>query len=482
MNSQPDTITTVLDDQQDAAYWTVGDITLRYYQQDAVTSTRTAFENGATAVLYVAPTGAGKTITFSFIARNAWLRGTRICIVVHRAELVEQVSDALRAFGVPHGIIAAGAPERRGELVQVASKDTLLHRLDRHVFDLLILDEAHHVCAGSWIKIIHHYCLARILGVTATPIRMDGQGLGNVFDHMIVGPNEEQLTPEHLSPAEVWAPPIPLDMKGLRTGQSGDWSKDALAERLNKREITGDVIRHYTKHLNGAPSLFFCCSVQHAKDTAELFRAEGYKAACLYGDMPGHERREVNRDFAQGRYNGLMTCDLVSEGYNVPLCYGEGILRPTKSLGLHRQILGRSLRRAPGKTKAIILDHVGNTIRHGLPSMPIEWSLEEGIVKKTDKAPPVRQCPECYFVHRLCPVCPQCHYRYPVAEKPVPKQAAGELVLVSPEDGEKLYRAAKTLNDFHDWARKTGRKPGAAWFAFKRRKAGGRLERTKIGG
>lgn len=474
--------TLLTDNELSPEYWHVGDVTMRDYQKNGVVMTRKAFMDGAHAVLYVGPTGCGKTSIFSFIAYQARLLGTRICILVHRAELVDQVSQRLRQFGVPHGIIAAGYQGNPRQTVQVASKDTLIHRLGRHEFDLLIFDECHHILAASYLRIVEHYCTARVLGVTATPVRLDNQGLGNVFDRMILGPTESELTPEYLVPAEVWAPAVALDMKGLRSSGSGDFSKEALAERLNKREITGDVIRHYEKHLNGAPSIAFCCSVQHAKDVAEQFSAVGYRTACLYGAMPLEKRKQVNKDFAAGRLNVMMTCDLVSEGYDVAGCYGGVMLRPTKSLGLWRQQCGRTLRQAPGKTKAIILDHVGNSIRHGLPCTAIEWSLEEGYVKKNEKAAPVRQCPECYFVHPLAPECPNCHYIYPIAEKPVPKQADGELVLVSPEEGQALYREARTLEDFHKWARLTGKKSGAAWYAFKRRQSGNRLERTNITG
>lgn len=448
-------------------------IHLRDYQQTAVDSIRAAYAEGARAPLFVAPTGSGKTVTFAYIAHHGTQRGTRICIVVHRRELIRQTCRTLGAFGVPHGVIAPGH-RATGHSVQVASVQTLVRR-DAPPFDLMILDEAHHAAAGSWQRVAQAQPQARILGVTATPCRLDGKGLGNVFDRLILGPSIKQLTAAgHLSPARVFAPAQALDLKGIRT-RGGDYAREQLEGMLNSRAITGCAVEHYRRHCDGYPAIAFCASVAHAEAVAEQFRAEGYRAASIDGSMQPDQRDGLVADLDHGRLSVLTSCDLINEGFDVPRVSAAILLRPTKSLGLHMQQIGRALRPYPGKEHAVILDHVGNVLRHGMPDADRQWSLDRGVEQEAREdagQPAARQCPACFAVHEWAPACPYCGALYPApAPRPAPKQQAGELVEMTQAEVSALYEQAKqagTLSAYHVWAKAARRKPGAAFEAFLR--------------
>lgn len=449
---------------------------LRPYQTDAILAMREEFKAGHKSVLYQAPTGSGKTVTFVELARRTAAQGNRVCILVHRRELLRQASRSLKAAGVYHNLIARGEPHRDA-LVTVASKDTLRRR-DGHEFDLVIVDEAHHAVANTYKNIMS--ASAWVLGVTATPCRLSGRGLSTVFDTLICGPSIKELTPQYLSPYSLYAPPCQVDLRGLRS-LGGDYQKDALDQAMDTRQITGDAVEHYKRHLNGRPAIAFCCSVKHAYHVAEQFQAAGFRADGVDGTLDQDTRDDRIAALGDGRLNVLTSCDLISEGLDIPVVAGAILLRPTKSLNIYLQQVGRVLRVAPGKDQAVILDHVGNVWRHGLPDMDREWSLTEGVVKPPKEAEvreAVKQCPECFYAHSPGPCCPMCGYVYKVKPKRPPTVVEGMLAKVdmSESDIRNVMREAKSLADWQAIAKRTGRKSGWAWYKWKNRKAGKRLE------
>lgn len=389
-------------------------VTLRPYQQEAVEGVRDAFRQGHRAPLLVAPTGAGKTVMFSHIASSAKARGSRVLIIAHRKELIRQDSRKLRDAGVSHGIIAPWA-DPTGDLVQVASVQTLARRLETLPrFDLIIIDEAHHAVAGTWAKVIAAQPWAKILGVTATPERMDGKGLGisagGVFDTLVMGPLIGDLIGGgFLTPSRVFAPTEAPDLTGIKT-RGGDYDSTALSSIMSEPKLTGDVVAHYAKYAPGLPAIAFCTCVQDAQMYAEAFKAAGWRARAAYGAMPGEERDAAINGLADGSVQVLTTCDLVSEGLDVPCVGAVILLRPTKSLGLHVQQVGRGLRPMPGKTHLIVLDHAGNTFKHGLPDSLHNWSLEGRSKKERDgSAIATWRCEHCFSVNaataRKCQEC-----------------------------------------------------------------------------
>jgi superfamily II DNA or RNA helicase len=382
---------------------------LRPYQHRAIDDLRNAYRSGARAPLLVAPTGAGKTVILAAITASATARGRKVLILVHRRELIHQASSKLAAAGVEHGIIAAGV-QRADAPVQVASVQTLVRRLATIDWDpcLIIIDEAHHAAAGSWSSILGHWPGALRLGVTATPCRLDGRGLGDSFDALIEGPSVQMLTSAgYLSPARIFAPPIVADLSQLRR-RAGDYANDQAAAAMTRPTVTGDAIHHYHRLADAQQAIAFCCNVAHAESVRDAFATAGISAALLMGGTA--DRDGVVAAFASGIIRVLVTVDVVSEGFDIPAASVAILLRPTQSLGLYLQQVGRVLRPAPGKDAAIILDHVGNVTRHGFPDQIRQWSLEHG-AKRADgsqPAPSVRTCSQCFAAFRPAPQCPVC--------------------------------------------------------------------------
>jgi superfamily II DNA or RNA helicase len=413
-------------------------LTLRPYQQRAVHDLRLAFRDGARAPLLVAPTGMGKTCIAAEILRGVAERGRRAIFLVHRRELVAQSAAKLALAGVEHGIIAAGF-EPTDQPIQIASVQTLVRRFDSIAIppDLIVIDEAHHATAGSWNQILTHWPDALRLGVTATPIRLDGRGLNSVFDRLVLGPTVADLIfTGYLSPAKIYAPPPQVDLSRLAK-RAGDFAAGEAAERMDRPTVTGNAIEHYKRLAPGVRAIAFCCTVQHAEHVAASFRAAGIAAATLLGSSP--DRDQVVAWFATGELQVLVTVDVVSEGFDIPAASCAILLRPTASLGLYLQQVGRVLRPAPGKQSAVILDHVGNVHRHGFPDDPRDWSLDDRLRSGRgggQAAPSVRTCPSCFAAFKPAPLCPVCG----AACAPPPKQ-------LREVDGElrELKRTAKVI-------------------------------------
>lgn len=447
-------------------------VSLRPFQATAVTEIRGAYMAGHRRVLFVLPTGGGKTFTFVYIAEQAAMRGNRVCILVHRQELVDQSSRSLHAIGCNHGIIASGYRQDLSHTVQVASVQTLarrLHTLPPDFFQLLIVDEAHHAVAGIWAKVLAAMPRAHVLGVTATPERLDGRGLGDQFGTLIEGPDAGWLTEQgFLVPARIYAPPG-LDLSGIKRFDTRK-GHDEAEQRLRQGQAMGDAVSHYRRtiaeHHNGT-AIAFCVSVAHADAVAEAFRAQGIAAAMLDGTTDRGVRKRLINDLGAGVLKVLTSCDIISEGTDIPSVTGAILLRPTDSLGLHLQQVGRVLRPCPGKTHAIINDHVGNTLRHGLPTDPRDWSLEgrpKGKGKKPSDAIPIRICPSCFSaIPSVANPCPECGHEVAVAKR--------ELVTVDGDlhelTGEQLRRQerrevakARTREELEAIARERGYKPG----------------------
>ena len=413
-------------------------VQLRDYQEAAVQAVRDSFRAGHKRTLLVAPTGAGKTVIFSYIAAGMARNNKRILIVAHRRELLKQISGALKRVGVSHAVLSGGTPGIPIANVVVASVFTLIKRM-KHMksFDLIIGDEAHHFTpASSWGKVVEGFPKARVLGVTATPERLDGKGMGQMFDDMVMGPTVAELTAQgFLSPAIVYAPSAP-DLGGVTT-RMGDYVSKQLEEAMDKPVITGSAVNHYRKYADGKRAIAFCVSVKHAKDVAEDFRQAGYESSHIDGGMDDTERDGVLAKFERGDIQILTSCDLVSEGFDLPAVEVAILLRPTKSLGLYLQQCGRAIRPHPDKERTIVLDHAGNTARHGFIDDDRDWTLDDGFVqgrgKAGEKVISVRTCTACFAVHKPMPTCPVCGHVYPVMARAV-KHVDGELVMMQRDD------------------------------------------------
>lgn len=442
-------------------------IQLRPYQDQCIAGLRGAFSAGYRAPLLVSPVGSGKTVMFSYLAGRLLAAGKRSVIMAHREELLEQISSTLRAFDVRHGMIVAGERYDRRHGVHVASVQTLVRRLDRGIDppDYVIADEAHHCIGGSsWGKVVAAWSSARLIGVTATPERLSGEGLGQVFDTMVMGPSVRELIDAGaLSDYRLFAPRDRLDLSGVRR-RGGDFARSEVEVAIDKPAIVGDAVAHYRRLCDGAPAVAFCVSIAHAQHVAESFRAQGYRAASIDGKMPREDRRAIIADFRSGALNVLASCDLISEGFDVPGIVAAILLRPTESLAMYLQQTGRALRTAPGKSQAVILDHVGNSLdRHGLPDDEREWSLEgraAGGKRKKDSEALCRQCKSCFAISpAYAAICRECGSAFAVKARKL-ETRDGELGEVDPETVRRQQRREQGRAQTYDALVALGRMRG----------------------
>jgi len=371
-------------------------VALRPYQTDLVTGLRTAMASGHRRVLGVLPTGGGKGRILAHIPASAALKGSNVLIIAHRSELVDQISANLDAEGVPHGRIQAGHATVQHP-VMVGMVQTIARRLDRvTVPKLLLIDECHHVPSAQNQAIISAWPDARLIGVTATPIRGDGKGLGNDFTNMVCGPSVADLIKAgHLAAYDYYLPSPRLDLSTVRIVR-GDYSTGGALEAMEAARIVGDAVVHYQRHLAGRPAIAFCMDVAHAHGTAATFRAAGIRSAAIDGTMAKDARAGVLAALASGELDVLCAAEIVSEGVDIPAVAGAILLRPTMSLGLMMQQCGRALRPKPDGGRAVILDHVGNAHRHGFPDDPRTWTLDSKPNKPP--APRLRTCAVCFRV------------------------------------------------------------------------------------
>ncbi len=437
-----------------------------------VTGIRDCFKNGIKSVLAVLPTGGGKTVVFTYITQKMGLKKKKVIILVHRIELLDQTSSALVEFDVEHGIINPKYTPCFIHDGQVASVQTIIRRLNYFAAlnwkaDAIIIDEAHHATSKSWTTIIDFFKElnpeVKIIGVTATPIRTDGQGLGvesgGIFEEMVEGPSMSWLMDNGwLVRAKVYGQPEKLDLSNIHTS-GGDYKKDELSRLVDKPKIIGDAVQHYREICEGVPTLVYCVSVEHAEHVAQQFRDAGYKFYALDGNTDSEIRKRTIQGLKDGSVQGITSCDLIGEGTDIPRATCEVDLRPTQSKGLKIQHDGRVLRPVfpPGfnasaatveerlaaiaaseKPFAIILDHVGNTERHGFSWAEQAWTLEGSVKKRgsknQEKMVQVVMCDSCHMQQEPAAVCVGCGH---VMKKPVdntPKQVEGKLREITEAD------------------------------------------------
>lgn len=420
-------------------------ITLRPYQEQIIEEVRQSMSQGCRSLLVTSPTGSGKTALTAEMVRRSLAKSPDnvVWFIVHRRELIKQSAAAFTLAKVRHGICAAEFMPEASLPVQICSIGTLKnrHRNMRRP-KLIIWDECHHVGAKSWGQIFKDHPQAFHVGLTATPERLDGKGLGAWFNKLIRGPNVQDLIAAgYLAPYRLYAPPS-VSMAGVHT-RMGDFVKSEIGELFDKPTITGSAIAHYRQHAMGKRAVVFAVSVQHSKHIVDEFNAAGIRAEHVDGETDSRERDMAIELFRQGRIKVLSNVELFGEGFDLPAMECVILLRPTQSLGLHLQQVGRVLRTAPGKTEAIILDHAGNTERHGLPCETREWTLEDRIINRkgeSESGPSVKVCASCFRAQWLGkPSCMFCGHVFELKPRSV-KEVEGELIEIDPAKA----RAART--------------------------------------
>lgn len=347
-------------------------IPLRPYQQELVDNIRRAIGQGRHSVCAVLGCGGGKSVIQGNIAASATARGNRVLFVVHRKELCQQITNTFAACGVDFSLCTVG-------MVQ-----TVCRRLAKTPEPKLILvDEAHHILSQSYLSILQHFPGAVVLGFTATPQRMNEGGLGAVFEELIESVSTEWLIQNHyLAPYKYYGVQL-ADASKLHT-KRGDYDKAEIEALMNKRAIFGSAVENWLQLAKGKQTIVYCSSIATSEGTAAAFREQGIND----GTTPQAQRQAAVEGFRRGEVTVLCNVDLFGEGFDVPDCDCVVLMRPTKSLTLHIQQSMRSMRTNPNNPDkvALILDHVGNFTRHGLPDDVREWSLESKAKKKKQES------------------------------------------------------------------------------------------------
>lgn len=451
-------------------------IQLRPFQYQLKTNLYASLDAGSEATVGVLPTGGGKTVIMSSIADDV---NEPMCLIAHRQELVQQISLALARMGLRHNIIASDKTikviisqhinefgtsffDRRAGL-SVAGVNTLIARSKTllqwgNTIKYWMIDECHHVLANNqWGKAVAMFPRARGFGFTASPIRCDRKSLhkaqGGVFTDMCVGPSMRELIDQgYLCEYRIFGPPQSIKESDLKIGATGDYTRGSLHQAAEQSTITGDIVEHYLKIANGKRGITFTVDVESANRTAQLFREAGVPAEAVSAKTPDTVRNEVIRKFQTGKILQLVNVDLFGEGFDVPAVEVVSMGRPTQSFGLYMQQFGRALRILDGKTHGIIIDHVGNVKRHGLPDAVRGWKLEaeETGRRSTVIDPdvmPVTTCVSCFRAFEaVTATCPHCGHRQEPESRSEPKFVDGDLIEFGPELLEELRQAAAKID------------------------------------
>lgn len=445
---------------------------LRDYQIDLRDQARALLAGGTRRILIQSSTGAGKTVIAAHILAGAVERKKRAWFCVHRKELLEQsVQTFVEAADISTGIIAAGYPATPHAPVQVCSVPSLKRRAETvRQPDLLVWDEAHHLASGTWGRIAAMFPRAVHIGLTATPQRLDGNGLAPYFDALICGPSTADLIAQgHLSPYLLYAPPQAVDLTQVHR-TAGDFDKKEVTEEMDASTVVGDAVSHYQQHCPNARALVFAWSLDASRRITEQFIAAGVEASHVDGETPRMERQDAMRRFRTGETRVLCNVDLFGEGLDVPAVDAIFLLRPTQSLGLYLQQVGRGLRPSPGKSSVMIFDHVNNWERHGLPDDPREWTLEGREKRPRDASAMGRRCEKCFAVSPIgCTACRYCGHVFPVQTREI-EQVEGTLqptdlaaIRAQRAQLQQEIKTCRTQKDFARVGKALGYKPGWAF-------------------
>ncbi len=430
---------------------------LRDYQQDSIDRLRRSIATRHRAPLLVQPCGTGKTMVATEIIRAARDKAKSVVFYAPRRELVYQCSEELFRGEQMHGLIMAGTDQKWGG-IQVASFDTVWarqskgHRLPPA--DVVIVDEAHLSISKTRQTIIRQHLAegAVVIGLTATPARGDGKGLGQIYDDMIESRSVQWFIDNgYLVPARYFAPTKP-DLNAIKVAR-GDYVVDQLGEAVDRPKLVGDIITQWKRLAPGKSTVVFCVNRAHSRHVCDAFLEAGVRAEHLDGETPNNERAEILKRVRSGETTVLCNVFVATYGLDIPSLECAVLARPTKNITLYHQTLGRVMRIAPGKTEAIVIDHAGAVDEHGLFADPVPWDLhpDEKVTDRKDaqakerKEPKDITCPNCKTVFRARVDCPNCGHRAFEKREDIPYHEA---------DLEEVKDPKAKRNRTESWAQK----------------------------
>lgn len=452
------------------------EINLRPYQLALKNKVREAFKNNKRVIL-LAPCGSGKTVIASSIMQDAIKKGNKVWFIVHRSELMKQANDTLERYGIPK------------KNIEVYMVQSLAHKLDKikEEPNLIIVDECQHSSSSTYRKIINQYPNAYILGLSATPTRLTGKPLGDIYETIISEVTAKQLIEmKYLADYSYYAPELNIDFNNIKI-KAGDYDTEDVNRAMSKAKIYGDIIKTYKKLANNKKTILYCASIEYSKKMEKLFSENGYKIKHFDGTTPEKERQQIVEDFRNNKIQMLTNVDLIGEGFDVPDCECVLLLRPTQSLNLFIQSSTRCLRKN-GDKKAIIIDYVNNIQKHGLPTMDRQWSLDKKVKEydneNDDGTLKIRVCKECFSTFEGGDVCPYCGAEYELTAIEIENIKEVQLKKVEEErelkrqqylssvaDRVQYYESVEqctTWAELTEFAKMKGYKPGFAYVMAKR--------------
>lgn len=454
---------------------------LRPRQVKAYADLQTAYREGFKSPILRASTGFGKSHSAVDIMRNAAARGKRVWFSAHLDLLLRDASKRLTKYGVPHAWICAGFPMALKHQVQVVSVETLRRRIEKippqYYPDLLIIDEGHiGVDRTMWIQ--QQLEVKHSLILTATPILLNGDGLGKIADTIIETGQTSELIDEGLLCKIRYFAPTRIDTSQLHV-RMGEYKSDEVEEIVTRRSLIGDVVKYYREKAHGRPAVAFCHSLKHAAEVSEVFATAGYRTMVVSGDSDDRERQAAIDGLANGTIDVVMNCQLWIAGVDCPAISCVILLTPTKSLPRFLQSVGRGLRLNDLFEDLIVIDHANNFEEHGSPTDDREWHLAYGddrIAKPKDPDEvPIKRCPKCFAMERsTARMCSICGHEFE-PEGRVIEVVEGELEEIDLEAIRKEKKMeewkCRSFEDFVALGAARGHKPGWAEHRWKAKMA-----------
>lgn len=442
---------------------------LRDYQEEAIRRLRQSFAKGYKRPILRLGCGGGKTIIATEIARQNALKGHRTLFLTHLKEIKDQTIKTMQRFNVEADV----------ETIIKAS-----HKLDQYNPNLIICDECNFALSKTWRQVLDYFKDAYIIGLSASPVRLSGEAMGDIFDDIVEVVSEDDLIHKgYLSDYDLYAPKLDFSTENIHTDK-GDFKEEELFIELNKPKIYGDVLKYYNKYADDRKTIIYCTTIEHSKRVAQEFCLAGYKAEHIDGTFSDNKRDAIIERFRTGETKILCNVNLISFGFDVPDCDCVVSLRPTQSLCLYIQQYCRCLRKSEDKERALILDFANNSYRFGLPTEKREWKLTGKIKTQNrngEKDVIARQCARCFKVYSgTNRICPYCQHDNGKTRKQIEQEKEVELELFKKQQKQEIHKL-KTLDELIAYAKARHFKNPYYWATIKYQKSWRKMYNDKRG-